>query len=110
MQAKKIQNSDKHGLTDKKNEVVETEIKFLNASWKEKNYNDFQIAYDIYKNIVTKESNKISKAIIGQCFATLIEEYKDKEELKAIILRDKNLKYLVEAINYATSQGGHKND
>lgn len=109
LQAKKIQNSDKYGLTDKKNELVETEIKILNASWKEKNYTDFQIAYDIYKNLVTKESNKVSKAIIGQCFATLIEEYEDKEELKKIILRDKNLKYLVEAINYATSQGGLKN-
>lgn len=110
LQAKKIQNSDKYGLTDKKNELVETEIKILNASWKEKNYTDFQIAYDIYKNLVTKESNKVSKAIIGQCFATLIEEYEDKEELKKIILRDKNLKYLVEAINYATSQGGLKNN
>lgn len=110
LQAKKIQKSDKHGLTDKKNEVVENEIKSLTTSWKEKNYTDFQIAHDIYTNLITKESNKISKAIIGQCFATLIEEYEDKEELKKIILRDKKLSYLVEAITYATSQRGPKND
>jgi putative ATP-dependent endonuclease of the OLD family len=110
LQAKKIQNSDKYGLTDKKNEAVEEEIKILNASWRKKNYTDFQIAYDIYRNLIIKENNKISKAIIGQCFATLIEEYEDKEELKKTILGDKKLKYLVEAITYATSQGGPKND
>ncbi|WP_445491547.1 ATP-dependent nuclease [Niallia sp. 03133] len=110
LQAKKIQNSDKYGLTDKKNEDIETEINILNATWKEKNYTDFQIAHDIYRNQITKVNNKISKAIIGQCFATLIEENEDKEELKKIILRDKKLSYLVEAINYVTSQGGLKND
>ncbi|MCM3170397.1 MULTISPECIES: ATP-dependent nuclease [Peribacillus] len=106
LQAKKIQNSPNNGLTDKKNEKVANEVNILNASWKEKNYTDFQIANYIYRNLIIKESNKISKAIIGQCFATLIEEYEDKEELKKIILSDKNLKYLVEAIFYVTSQGG----
>ncbi|MDR4222307.1 AAA family ATPase [Priestia megaterium] len=110
LQAKKIQNSDKYGLTDQKNEMVEEEIKILNATWKSDNYNDFQIAHDIYRNLITPKNNKISKAIIGQCFATLIEEYEDKEELKKIILRDTKLRYLVEAINYATSPGGFKND
>lgn len=107
-QAKKIQNSDEYGLTEKKNEKVEEEITILEDTWRTKNYNEFQMAYDLYKNIVTKENNKVSKAIIAQCFASLLDEYKDKEELKKIILGDEKLKYLVDAINYATSQGGGK--
>lgn len=110
LQAKKIQNSNEYGLTDKKSETVEEEIKLLEATWNEKGYNDFQIAYDIYKNIITKKDNKVSKAIIGQCFASLLEQYKDKKELKKLILEDKYIKYLVNAINYATSQGGGKID
>ncbi|MBS4211609.1 ATP-dependent nuclease [Neobacillus rhizophilus] len=106
LQAKKIQNSDEYGLTDKKNETVEEEIKILEAQWNAKRYNEYQIAYDIYKNIITKKQNKISKAIIGQCFASLLGQYEDKEGLKKLILEDKYIKYLVNAINYATSQGG----
>ncbi|MGG4471200.1 AAA family ATPase [Paenibacillus alvei] len=106
LQAKKIQNSDEYGLTEKKNETVEEEIKILEAEWMKKGYNKYQIAYDIYKNIITKKNNKVSKAIIGQCFASLLEEYKNKEELKKIILEDKYINYLVKAINYTTTQGG----
>ncbi|SFM21629.1 putative ATP-dependent endonuclease of the OLD family [Bacillus sp. 5mfcol3.1] len=110
LQAKKIQNSDKYGLTDEKNAGIEEEIKIINASWKKKNYNNFQIAHDIYKNLITPKNNKISKAIIAQCFANLIEEYADKEELKQNILRDEKLRYLVEAITHVTSEGGTEND
>ncbi|MEK3989862.1 ATP-dependent nuclease [Robertmurraya sp. FSL R5-0851] len=108
LQAKKIQNSDEYGLTDKKGETVEEEIINLEATWNENGYNDFQVAYDIYKNIITKKNNKVSKAIIGQCFASLLEQYKDKKWLKKLILEDKYIEYLVNAINYATSQGGGK--
>ncbi|MBM7652992.1 ATP-dependent nuclease [Neobacillus cucumis] len=106
LQAKKIQNSDEYGLTDKKNETVDEEIKILEAQWNTKGFNEYKIAYDIYKNIITKKNNKVSKAIIGQCFASLLEQYENRENLKKLILEDKYIKYLVDAINYATSQGG----
>lgn len=108
--AKKIQNSDLYGLTEKKNQSVEEETKTLEAMWKEKNYNDFQVAFYIYKEMINKETNKISKAIIGQCFAKLLDEYQDKDELKILIEKDEKIKYLVDAINYATSYGGLNDD
>ncbi|MED2975549.1 AAA family ATPase [Bacillus swezeyi] len=110
LQAKKIQNSDKYGLTEEKNEKIEEEISELNSNWKEKRYSDFQIAHYIYNNLIIPKNNKISKAIIGQCFAKLLDEYKDKEYLKKVLLEDDKLQYLIDAIIYTTTYRGGSED
>ncbi|WP_336047084.1 ATP-dependent nuclease [Solibacillus ferritrahens] len=107
LQAKKIQNSDKYGLTEKKNEDVENEVEEKKNFWKERGYNIFQIADNLYNEMIMSKTNKISKAIIAQCLATLIEETKDKQTLKKSILQDENLAYIVNAIKYVTSSKGN---
>lgn len=106
LQAKKIQNSDKYGLTEKKNEDIESELETIHKFWEDNGYNSFQTADYLYNEMIINKTNKISKAIIAQCLATLIEETKDKDALKNSILQDKNLTYIVDAIMYATSFKG----
>lgn len=106
LQAKKIQNSDKYGLTEEKNNNVLIELEEKKNLWKNSGYNKFQIADELYNEIIMSKTNKISKAIIAQCLATLLEETSDKQKLKESILEDENLAYLVNAIKYATSYKG----
>ena len=68
----------------------------------EKDYKDSTndaVAYEIFKPINDKT---VSKAIVAQHLATLIES--DAQKYKAIFETDENLKYLVEAIQYVTSE------
>lgn len=101
--AKKIQNSDTVGLTDNKKEQVEEAISQYMQNFREKDYSSERIAYEIYKNIVTKKNDEVSKAIIAQCLSeTLLERFKEEaDSIKAQILSDPLLKYLVNAIKYA---------
>ncbi|GAA5416990.1 DNA replication and repair protein RecF [Paraliobacillus ryukyuensis] len=101
--AKKIQNSDTVGLTDNKKENVKEAIKKYMKDNEEKNYSSERIAYEIYENIVTKESDKVSKAIIAQCLSDILltKFKKNPNSIRAKLLSEPLLEYLVNAIKYA---------
>lgn len=106
LQAEKIQNSNKIGLTDKKedeiNKVIETKFK----EWRDNNFSDEKIAFEIYNNFILEK--KISKAIIAQCFAKILSEYSDRKSIEKKLLDDNKIRYIINAINYATSEDIHK--
>lgn len=106
--AKKIQGSDQHGLTKEKQEECDKEVELSFEKWQNEKKSNAEIAFEIYQGIMLKKSNTISKAIVAQCLAKILHEYPDKTSLKAKILGDQNLKYIVEAIRYAT--GGSQGD
>ena len=57
------------------------------------------IAFEIYNNRLDKSTNKLSKAVVAQIFSQLLEE----TDLTIYdVNNDDKLKYLVDAINYAT--------
>lgn len=123
--AQKIANSDKYALTAEKIEEVDNLVKRNLASWKEKNWDNQRIAYEIYNN--TLLDNEISKAITAQCLASLLEyqiatidtkkeemfdlnlfqkkvNQSKKEELAKKLREDKYIKYIVEAIDYSAGK------
>ncbi|CAH1058772.1 ATP-dependent nuclease [Paenibacillus pseudetheri] len=110
--AKKIQGSDKYGLTDKKREECDEELNERLTDWKDRKLSKEQIAFNIYQGIMQKSTDKVSKAIVAQCLAEILqsllekekekEEEKEEEKIKDRILGDVNLKYIVDAILYAT--------
>ncbi|MDU4696357.1 MAG: AAA family ATPase [Paenibacillus sp.] len=101
--AKKIQNSDKYGLTAEKKTARDQEVETNLATWQQEGLSQEKIAFEIYKGIMLKENDKVSKAIVAQCLAGILSETKDRVKLKDKILTDKNLNYIVQAINYATT-------
>lgn len=129
--AKKIQNSDKYALTNEKIQEVEQEANDKFAKWESENRTAEWIAYEIYSNTMLVKGNKISKAIVAQCFAAILwfgildldntnditkemmfdmDMYRQKidsskkEALKNKILQDKKLRYLVNGIRYVVGQ------
>jgi len=96
LRAEKIQNSNKIGLTDDKIKEVDDKVKVDFAAWSTKD--DREIAQEIYVHQI-KERN-ISKAIIAQSFAEILEN-ENQEKLQEEILKDEYLEYLVESVNYA---------
>lgn len=123
--AKKIQNSNKVSLTLKKIKDVDEEVAEKFESWEKDKRDKHWIAYEIYHNEVLE--NKISKAIIAQCFASSLEysvlkaddkitkdlmfdvdlsrkqyDKENVEKLRKQIKEDNELKYLVSAIEYAS--------
>jgi len=131
--AEKIQNSDKYTLTEKKIKEVDAKVKEDFIEWEKLGYNRHRIAYEIYYKTLIE--NNISKAITAQCLASILQfsilENKDnniskdvmfdiylyqkafnqtkKNELKAILLKDKYLKYIIDAIKHATRYNNDKN-
>jgi putative ATP-dependent endonuclease of OLD family len=57
------------------------------------------IAFEIYNNRLDKSSNKLSKAVVAQIFSQLLDE---TDLTFYNIESDDKLKYLIDAINYAT--------
>ncbi|CAA6802946.1 MAG: FIG131328: Predicted ATP-dependent endonuclease of the OLD family [uncultured Sulfurovum sp.] len=57
------------------------------------------IAFEIYNNRLDKSSNKLSKAVVAQIFSQLLDE---TDLIFYNIESDDKLKYLIDAINYAT--------
>jgi len=98
LRADKIKNSNSYGLTPAKitevNQKVETDF----TTWATEAKTDQEIAKAIYKDYMLEK--EISKAIVAQCFATLLEVC---EGVKERIEVDEKLKYLVDAINYVTA-------
>ena len=109
MQAKVIQNADKNGWD---NEKIKEKISSIDLSelesWRSQGLVKETIAYRIYKEIIINETNKVSKAIIAQCFAKILSEHKNKckDNIKQTILADDKLVYLIKAIKYACGDKG----
>ena len=103
--AEKIGNSDTFGLTPEKEQQISNDIAVLYKEWEKNKTSNEERAFYIYYDLVLKK--KISKAIIAQCFAVILEELKEKdhEEIKSKLISDPQLGYIVQAINYATNGG-----
>ncbi|WP_372815016.1 ATP-dependent endonuclease [Paenibacillus sp.] len=106
--AKKIQGSDRYGLTDQKQQECDEEVESRFELWQQEGKDNNHIAFEIYQGIMLKKGNTVSKAIVAQCLAKILLEIPDREALKAKIVGDPNLKYIIEAIQYAT--GGTEGD
>ena len=107
LQAEKIKNSNQIGLTEAKEKMINTDVETKFEEWcADDDFSDEKIAFEIYNNLILEK--KISKAIIAQCFAKILSEY-PKDEIKKILINDKtHLKYIVDAIKYATSEDINK--
>ncbi|QHH85900.1 hypothetical protein FPL02_20690 [Bacillus paranthracis] len=106
LRAEKVQNSDSIGLTPAKIKAVNKTVEEKYKNWEEENVPNEKRAFYIYSDLMLDKS--ISKAITAQCFAEVLsqKQKEDPEGLKEKILRDENLKYVVQAINYATNGVG----
>ncbi|HII93016.1 MAG TPA: AAA family ATPase [Methanosarcina sp.] len=101
LRGKKIENSNVLTLTEKKKAEVNTKVNSDFEKWKELKWDNEKIAFEIYNNTQLKE--KISKSIVAQCFAEILNEYSDQKELKNKLINDHNFEYIIDAIKYATS-------
>lgn len=106
----KIQGSDKYGLTDAKQKECDEEVDKNLTDWRTAKLSPEEIAFNIYQDIMLKPTAKVSKAIVAQCLANILHDYENKEELKERIIQDPNLKYIVDAITYATGGVGDDGD
>jgi len=96
LQAEKIQNSNEIGLTDGKKEDIDQKVETDFESWGSDD--GAKIAGKIYGDYILKKN--ISKAIIAQCFAEILNA-EERQKLKKQILGDQYLKYLIDSINHA---------
>ena len=101
MQADKIENSNQIGLTVAKELEIDVNVKTKITEWREGEISDEQIALEIYNDHILKKP--ISKAIIAQCFAKILYEYSNRDEIKNRLLSDEKFSYIINAINYTTS-------
>lgn len=126
--AKAIKISNKYTLTDDKIHEIDSKVEKDFKIWEQKGYNNYRVAYAIYKETLLDE--KISKAITAQCLAAILQHnvlkldstnqtkddmlfdadmYRKKHEesklaaMEKSLRGDENLKYIVDAIDYATS-------
>lgn len=99
--AYKIKNSKVTGLTEDDEKMINEEVEANITSWKDKGWGNERIAFEIYQNIMLEKY--ISKAIVAQCFAKILTEYSNKADLKTQLLNDTELKYIINAIQYAAS-------
>lgn len=101
LQADKIENSNQIGLTVAKELEIDVNVKTKITEWREGEISDEQIALEIYNDHILKKP--ISKAIIAQCFAKILYEYSNRDEIKNRLLSDEKFSYIINAINYTTS-------
>jgi putative ATP-dependent endonuclease of OLD family len=101
LQGKKIKNSNILTLTEEKKIQVDKKVNSDIKKWTEKRWDNERIAFEIYNN--TQLKGKISKAIVAQCFAEILDVYPDQKELQDKLIDDPNFKYIIDAIIYATS-------
>ena len=102
LRAEKIGNSDSIGLTPEKEQTISDDIAELYRQWEKGNMPNDERAFYIYYNLVL--CKKISKAIIAQCFAEILEELnkKNHEVIKLKLNSDPQLQYIIQAINHVT--------
>ena len=119
---KKIKNSNKYTLTEKK--IVEADIETKNQKEKWKGFNKAELAYKIYNLMLDESGRSGLKAIVSQCLSSMLQIAIVKEpanqaemfdldlyqhtmdeekriELKQEFEKDPYLKYLVDAIKHA---------
>jgi putative ATP-dependent endonuclease of OLD family len=101
--SKCVQNSEKYGLTEKKKKEADTTVTLKIAEWDKNDIPNEQRAYYIYNDTLLNPSDKISKAIVSQYFSMILTDL-DKQETRRRLLEDRNLKYLRDAIIYATGR------
>ena len=106
LQAEKIKNSNRFGLTEAKEDEINKDVETKFKEWRDGKFSDEKIAFEIYNNFII--GKEISKAIIAQCFAKVLSEYSDREDIKKKLLGDNKFGYLIDAINYATSENVNK--
>lgn len=99
LRAEKIQNSDIYCLTEEKIEEIKQKVEndFNNGDYADKI--DQEIAKSIYEDYIVKKN--ISKAIVAQCFTSLLIKLKC-EGIRERIEVDEKFKYLVDTIKYVT--------
>ena len=78
--------------------IIESNTEYDN--WLSNSKSIEYIAFEIYNNRLDKSTNKLSKAVVSQVFAQILN---DTDLSTYNIHYDNKLKYLVDAINYATS-------
>ena len=106
LQAEKIKNSNQIGLTEAKEDEINKDVETKFEEWRDDNFSDKKVAFEIYNNFIIEK--RISKAIIAQCFAKILSEYSDRKDIKKRLLGDNKFGYIINAINYATSENVNK--
>nr|QNO45404.1 hypothetical protein PLMKAGEE_00001 [Methanosarcinales archaeon ANME-2c ERB4] len=106
LQAGKIKNSNQIGLTEAKEDEINKDVETKFKEWRDGKFSDEKIAFEIYNNFII--GKEISKAIIAQCFAKILSEYFDREDIAKKLLGDDKFGYIIDAINYATSENVNK--
>ena len=103
LSAEKIGNSNVIGLTPEKEQQISKDIGEMYEEWEKNGTSNEEKAFYIYYDLVL--GKKISKAIIAQCFAGILEKKKeeDHEDIKRKIISDSQLQYIVLAINHVTN-------
>ena len=105
MTAYEIITRKRDGFNLKEDEInKDVETKF--EEWRDDNFSDKKVAFEIYNNFIIEK--RISKAIIAQCFAKILSEYSDRKDIKKRLLGDNKFGYIINAINYATSENVNK--
>lgn len=124
---KKILNSNKISLTDRKIEDADGDVANEIQSWTA--LPDSQKAYNVYQSMLNNNGGSNLKAIVAQCFASILKwnisvvpdgitkekmfeldlyqyqaDEQKKSELKHKIESDYYLKYIVDAIKYAAGE------
>ncbi|WP_418178995.1 ATP-dependent nuclease [Aliarcobacter lanthieri] len=96
---KKTYSRDYVYTESQKNRFIE-EANTKYYTWESSGRTKEEIAFIIYNDIMIKESNPLSKAVVAQVFGQILNE----TDLSTYnIETDDKLKYLVDAINYVTS-------
>lgn len=96
---KKTYSRDYEYTESEKNRFIE-EANTKYYTWESSGRTKDEIAFIIYNDIMIKESNPLSKAVVAQVFGQILNE----TDLSTYnIETDDKLKYLVDAINYVTS-------
>ena len=93
--------TEKLELTVEKRQQVDEKIRNDFEIWARKGMSNEEIAFEIYNN--TQLKGQISKAIVAQCFAEILDGYPDQKGLQDKLIKDPNFKYIIDAIIYATS-------
>ena len=124
---KKILNSNKISLTDKKIREADSDAEAEIHEWT--TLSDSEKAYNMYQTMLDDNGGSRLKSIVAQCFASILKwnisvvpdgitkekmfeldlyRYRVDEEKKADLKRqiesDYYLKYIVDAIKYATGE------
>ncbi|MFY9072070.1 ATP-dependent nuclease [Aliarcobacter butzleri] len=87
-----------YSMSDKTKYITEANTEY--DSWESNGKTKEEIAFIIYNDMIIKESNPLSKAVVAQVFGGILDE----TDLSTYnIETDDKLKYLFDAISYVTS-------